>query len=441
MQKLYGKETEKALKNFTATGRPFSLRLAKNIVLVKLCAAEVNVLQGKLDKKIGRAIAQAAKEALVGKHDEQFVVDQTQGGAGTSMNMNVNEVLASRADQILKKKDFVHPNDHVNMSQSTNDVIPTAIRITVAELIDELLVSYQGYFEGFEEKAEEFKDILKVGRTHLQDALPITLGQEFAAHASAAKEDIRRIRQAQKSIFVINIGGTAIGTGLNASKKYADAMLKKLIRKTRFPLKRSGDLVYATQYVDGLVEVSAMLSVAATNIVKCMHDLRILASGPRTGFSEITFGKVQSGSSIMPGKVNPVMSEYLNQIALQVIGNNNTIALVAQAGQLELNVMTPILCQNIFESLSWLEDGVRQFTRLGLKKIKANQESCLKHFEESFALLTALAPQIGYDAATKIAQKAQKTNKRLKEVLIDEKILSEKEFEKIISSKKITKLT
>jgi aspartate ammonia-lyase len=441
MKKYYGRETKKALHNFTATGRPFSLRLAHAILLVKKCATQANIKTKKLDKKIGGAILKAVEEGLDGTYDTQFVVDETQGGGGTSMHMNVNEVIAARASEILQKPQSVHPNDHVNMSQSTNDVVATAIRITTAQMLDDLIDAYRLYHAAFDEKAQEFKDILKVGRTHLQDALPMTLGQEFGAHASALSKDIQRLTHAQKAVFEINLGGTAIGTGLNASRAYADYALDQLKKETHYPLRRAKDLIYATQYTDSLVEVSATLSVLATNIVKCMHDLRILASGPRTGFGEISFKKTQAGSSIMPGKNNPVMFEYLNQIALQVIGNNNTVALVAQAGQLELNVMTPLMARNIFESLEWLTDGVMQFTERGLKNIRANKKRCAEHFEASFAFLTALAPEIGYDKATQLAEKAHRTHMRLKDVLIEERVLTEAEYEKRISSQKLIKLT
>lgn len=437
-----GPETDKAQKNFTASGRTFSIELARNIALIKWCAAEANSKTKKLHPHIAAAIKKVAKEIYEGKHDMHIVVDQVQGGAGTSMNMNVNEIIWKRANKLLKKRFSVNPNDDVNMSQSTNDVIPTALRITALKKIDKLITAYEVYSSEFENKAKEFDHIIKVGRTHLQDAVPMTLGSEFRAHGSAAKADIERLKNLKKTLLQLNIGGTAIGTGINASKKYSDMMVRLLSRKTGYKFTRAKDLVYATQYVDSFVEVGAILSVLATNIVKCMHDMRILASGPYAGFAEIRFPEVQKGSSIMPGKVNPVMSEYLNQIALQVIGNANTTALAAQAGQLELNVMFPLIVKNMCQSLTWLEDGIIAFTTKALKGMKANEEKIKEHLEKSYAILTAISQEIGYDAAARIAKKAEKSNKSFKEIILsDEKILTEKEYIEIINNKALTKLT
>lgn len=441
MAEYLGPETKKAKKNFTATGVPFSLHLAYSIVRVKIAAAQANIFTKKLQRKKGRAILLAAKEFLDGKYDDHIVVDAIQGGAGTSMNMNINELLARRASVIIGTPQSVHPNDDVNMSQSTNDVVPTAMRIALAEQTDDILEALCVYESALLAKAKEFKDVLKVGRTHLQDALPMSLGQEFAAHARAVKKDVERIKKAQKGLFEINLGGTAIGTGLNANKKYANHALDRLKKDTKLPLKRSTDLVYATQYCDALVEISSVLSIAATSIMKCMHDLRLLASGPRTGYGEISFKKVQAGSSIMPGKVNPVMTEYLNQIAIQVIGNHSAVLMSAQAGQLELNVMAPVLFKNISESLQLLTDGLVQCAERGINNVTAHEDVCRKHLENSFAFLTALAPEIGYDRATRIAEKARRTDMSLKEVLVEENILSEDEYEKRISSPSLITLS
>lgn len=436
-----GPETKKAQQNFTASGQPFSIDLARNIALVKWCAADANAKTKKLHPHIAAAIKKVAKEIYEGKHDHHIVVDQIQGGAGTSMNMNVNEIIWKGAKKLLKNRFSLHVNDHVNMSQSTNDVVPTALKITTLQKIDTLIIAYEKYAAAFQKKSKEFNHIVKVGRTHLQDAVPMTLGDEFGAHGSAAVADIRRLKQIKKGLLEINIGGTAVGTGINATKKYADTMVRLLSRKTGYRFKRSRDLVYATQYVDSFVEVTAMLSVLSVNIVKCMHDMRMLASGPNAGLHEIQFPEVQKGSSIMPGKINPVMSEYLNQIALQVIGNANSTALAAQAGQLELNVMFPLIVKNICDSLSWLEDGVTKFTKKALVGIVANEANINKHLENSYAILTAISKKIGYDAAAEIAKKAAKTKKSFKEIILSDKILTEKEYIEMITDRKLTKLT
>ncbi|MBU1119189.1 aspartate ammonia-lyase [Patescibacteria group bacterium] len=437
---LYQKETKKALNNFQFTGRPFSIELAKNIARIKKCAAKTHTEQRTLRPVKGRAIAKAADEVLKGDHDEDIVVDELQGGAGTSMNMNVNEIIATRASQILKDKEEVHAIDDVNKAQSTNDVVPSAMKITALYYLDALIETYEEYYKEFDAKSKEYKDILKVGRTHLQDAIPITLGQEFGAHARAINEDIRRFKAVKKTLYSVNLGGTAIGTGLNATATFANSIIAKLAHETGYPLKRADNLVYATQYHDCFAEVSAMLAIASINICKCMNDLRLLSSGPKAGFGEISFSKLQAGSSIMPGKVNPVMSELLNQVAFQVIGNNTTIFMAVQSGQLELNVMLPVVAKTLFESLDLMIKGVNKFTERGLKKLRVDRKRCEFLVENSFTLITALTPKIGYDSAVDVLKEVQKTEVPLAEVLEKRGIMSKQEYKKLVSNKYLTQL-
>lgn len=429
---LYQDETKKALKNFPITGQPFFKPLAQNIALIKMAAAEVNQKLGVLDRKIAKAIFLSSKEVWQGKHNNQIVVDEIQGGAGTSMNMNVNEVIATLAQKKITNKK-IHALDHINKSQSTNDVVPTAMKITSLQLIDALIVVYQDYYQELQNKSKQFKNINKVGRTHLQDAVPITLGQEFGAQASAIKMDIKRLEHLKKQLLTINIGGTAIGTELNAPANFKKNIIKLLAKYSGYALQSAPDLIYSTQYVDGFVEVSAMLTVLATNLIKFMNDLRLMASGPLAGLNEIYFSACQKGSTIMPGKINPVMAEMLDQIGFQITGNHQTIILAAQAGQLELNVMLPIVAKNLFESLTILTNGLKQFTKLGLKGITANKKHCQQTLENSLATATALVPKLGYDVVANYVNRAIKENVTLKNLLIKDRVVTEKEYNKIIN--------
>lgn len=437
---LYQDETKKALENFQITGRHFSLHLAKNIALIKAAAAYANEQTEKLPHAISNAIQMASQEILNGTHDLDIVVDEIQGGAGTSINMNINEIIATRATEFLGDSSKVHSIDHVNMAQSTNDVIPAAMKITTYQLLNTLLSTYTNYQQKIAHKAEEFKDILKVARTHLQDAVPITLGQEFGAHASAVARDIERLRNVQKELYELNIGATAVGTGTNASRTYMEHTIQYIVKKTGIPFTQANNLIEINQYPDCFLSVSSVLTILAVNNIKFMNDLRLLSSGPHTGLGEITLRALQKGSSIMPGKVNPVMAELMNQIDFQIIGNNQTILMAIQAGQLELNVMLPIVAKNLFESLTILTNGITQFTNRTLKTIRANEEKCKQLFEHSFSVVTYLCPQIGYDKATKIVQKILATKKSLKIVLLEEHILSEEQYNKLVSDPHLTTL-
>ncbi len=429
---LYQDETKKAIENFIVTGHPFSARLAHRVALVKIAAAKANSATGVLPENISSAICAAAEELIRHDYDDHIVVDMIQGGAGTSINMNVNEIIATRATEILNDGTIVHPLDHVNRSQSTNDVVPTAMKIAALQLVDALIHSYRQFADGLEQKAHEFKDTIKTGRTHLQDAVPMTLGQEFGAHAAAARADIARLARTKESLYGLNLGGTAVGTGINATKAYQEAAVAYLAERTGYPFKPAANLIYATQYADGFMEVSATLTVAAANLIKCMNDLRLLASGPRAGLGEIQFAPLQKGSTIMPGKVNPVLAETINQICFQIIGNNQAIFMAVQAGQLELNVMLPVVAKNLFEALSSLSNGLDVFTSRALATLIANRERCRALLENSSVLATALTPKVGYDAAAAAVKQALAEQKSIRQVLVEQHILTEAEFDALV---------
>lgn len=437
MKILYREETKKAVENFIVTGHPFSARLAHRLAMVKIAAAKANEATGLLPKKISDTICQAAEELIRHDYDNNIVVDMIQGGAGTSINMNVNEIIASRAEEILNDGTAIHPLDHINLSQSTNDVVPTAMKIATLQLIDKLLEAYEKYASTMEQKSFEFKNILKTGRTHLQDAVPMMLGQEFGAHAAAARADIARIKRTIPGLLSVNLGGTAVGTGINATREYQKIAIEYLANRTGYPLKPAENLFYATQYADSFMEVSAILTVIAANLIKCMNDLRLLASGPRTGFAEIKFDSLQKGSSIMPGKINPVLAETINQICFQIIGNNQATFMAVQAGQLELNVMLPIVAKNLFESINSLANGLNVFSEKALKTLQANPERCLMILENSSVLATTLIQKIGYDKASEIVKQSLAENRPLKQILTEKKLMTEKDYNDILHNPKL----
>lgn len=427
----FQEETKKAIKNFSVSGKSFSVLLAKNIALVKREAAVVNFELNWLDKKISQAIVKAADEMIGGKFEGQIVVDQVQGGAGTSMNMNVNEILAGRATEILNNKTVVHPLEHVNKSQSTNDVVPTALKITLIAMLDLLLESLRKYFFELNVKSSEFAKIMKVGRTHLQDAVPISLGREFKAQATAIGKDISRLESMRKELCELNIGGTAVGTMINCSPLYVKKMSRRLSLATGYPLKSARDMVYSTQYADVYLHLSSLLSVLSSSLIKFMNDLRLMSSGPRAGIGEVRFAPLQKGSTIMPGKVNPVLAEMLNQVAFQVAGNNLTIFLAVQAGQLELNVMLPIVAKNLFESLEWLSKSISTFTEKGLRTIIANSEYCRKTLKKSSVDITTLSKKIGYEKAENLLNISLKEDKNLEDLVIEKGIMSLSEYRRL----------
>lgn len=438
----YGIQTLRAVENFPITGYRIHDELVRALAMVKKAAALANMETKRLPKDIGDAIVQAASELMDGQFHDQIIVDPIQGGAGTSTNMNVNEVIANRAIEILGKDKgdytIVSPNTHVNMSQSTNDAVPTAIHIAVLNLLEQLLATMEDMHQVFKEKAQEFSDVIKMGRTHLQDAVPIRLGQEFEAYSLVVERDIKRIRQSRQHLYELNMGATAVGTGLNADPRYIESVVKHLVEISGLPLKSADNLVDATQNADAYAEVSAALKVSMMNMSKIANDLRLMASGPRAGLAEITLPARQPGSSIMPGKVNPVMAELINQIAFQVIGNDHTICLAVEAGQLELNVMEPVLVFNLLQSITIMNNGFRSFTDYCLKGIEANVDRLKEYVEKSVGVLTAVNPHIGYERAAQIAAEAIRTGEPIRDLCLKYGVLTEEELNIILDPFEMT---
>ncbi|MBL5846095.1 aspartate ammonia-lyase [Bacillus sporothermodurans] len=438
----YGIQTLRAVENFQITGNRIHEELIKGMAMVKKAAALANMDIKRLYSGIGEAIVKAADELIEGKWHDQIIVDPIQGGAGTSINMNVNEVLANRALELMgeEKGDYFRcsPNTHVNMSQSTNDAFPSAIHIAVLNLLETLLVSMEEMKAVFQEKAEEFNPIIKMGRTHLQDAVPIRLGQEFEAYSRVIGRDIKRIKQSLQHLYELNMGATAVGTGLNADPRYIELVVKHLAQISGLPLIGAEHLVDATQNTDAYTEVSAALKVCMMNMSKIANDLRLMASGPRAGLGEIMLPARQPGSSIMPGKVNPVMAEVINQVAFQVIGNDHTICLASEAGQLELNVMEPVLVYNLLQSISIMNNAFRTFTVNCLKGIKANEKRLKDYVEKSAGLITAVNPHIGYEVAARIAREAIVNGEPIRELCLKYDVLTEEELNLILDPYEMT---
>lgn len=396
----------------------------------------------KLDQQIAQAIIQACDEILDGNLRDQFIVDAIQGGAGTSANMNANEVIANRAIEILggTKGDYsiVHPNDHVNMSQSTNDVIPTAGKITVLKLLPQTIKELEKLEKAMEEKEAEFDDILKMGRTQLQDAVPMKLGQSFGAFAHVLKRDIKRLKNVMDEMKVLNIGATAIGTAINVAPYYLANISYELSKVAGISLKQADDLIDATQNLDGFVSVSGVLKTCAVDISKISNDLRLMSSGPRTGLSEINLPARQNGSSIMPGKINPVIPEVVSQVAYLIIGHDYTITMAAEAGQLELNAFEPVLFHHLFESIDTLKEAAATLTKHCITGITANKGQCEEYIEKSVGISTALCPYIGYAKSAEIAKKSLKTGISVKELVLEEGLLKEEELKEILKPEKMT---
>ena len=396
----------------------------------------------KLDQQIAQAIIQACDEILDGNLRDQFIVDAIQGGAGTSANMNANEVIANRAIEILggTKGDYsiVHPNDHVNMSQSTNDVIPTAGKIIVLKLLPQTIKELEKLEKAMEEKEAEFDDILKMGRTQLQDAVPMRLGQSFGAFAHVLKRDIKRLKNVMDEMKVLNIGATAIGTAINVAPYYLANISYELSKVAGISLKQADDLIDATQNLDGFVSVSGVLKTCAVDISKISNDLRLMSSGPRTGLSEINLPARQNGSSIMPGKINPVIPEVVSQVAYLIIGHDYTITMAAEAGQLELNAFEPVLFHHLFESIDTLKEAAATLTKHCITGITANKGQCEEYIEKSVGISTALCPYIGYAKSAEIAKKSLKTGISVKELVLEEGLLKEEELKEILKPEKMT---
>ncbi|MCY6485177.1 aspartate ammonia-lyase [Clostridium aestuarii] len=431
----YGVQTLRAAENFKITGLTIHPQFIIALAEVKKAAAITNMSARVLEERIGNAIIEACDEIIAGNLHEYFITDPIQGGAGTSMNMNANEVIANRATEILggEKGDYiVHPNDHVNMGQSTNDVIPTSGKITTGKLLNTALEKLEQLYEALQSKAKEFDCVVKMGRTQMQDAVPIRLGQEFNAYSRAIKRDICRIKTTLPNLLSVNMGGTAVGTGINADERYVENIALELREVTGLDITQAEDLVDGTQNLDCYVEVSAALKTCAVNLSKMANDFRLLSSGPRCGFGEINLPSKQNGSSIMPGKVNPVIPEVVSQVAFNVIGNDMTITMAAEAGQLELNAFEPVVFYKLFQSIDTIKNGVDTFVKNCIKGITANDKRCKELVYNSVGIITAICPHVGYKKAAEIAKKAIKTDKAVTEIALEEGVLNKEEIDTIL---------
>ena len=436
----YGIQTQRAIENFPVSGIQAHPAFIHAYLMVKKAAAIVNMDVGSLDKEKGKAIIQAADEGLTGKYDDQFLVDVFQAGAGTSFNMNVNEVLANRALEILggKKGDytFLSPNDHVNMSQSSNDTFPTATHIAVVLVLDELIPILEQLSQAFSKKGLEFCTIAKSGRTHLMDAMPVTLGDEFNAYSSSIRRATRRIQQRRNDLLELPIGGTATGTGVNTHPEFRSRIVNNLSKLTSKKFIPCSDTFEALQSRSQLVALSGSLKELAIELIRISNDLRLLNSGPTTGLGEIELPPMQPGSSIMPGKVNPVMAECMNMICFHIIGSDTTVTLAGQAGQMELNVMTPVITYNILTSLTRLIHYIPNFVENCITGIKSNEETCKANIDMNPSLATLLSPKIGYLKAADLAKESLEKKQSVKKLSIEKGYLTEKEANILFDMKK-----
>ncbi len=437
----YGVQTQRAVDNFYITGRKMGEypEFVKAIGYVKLAAVQTNHALGLIDDKMLKVISEACQDIIDGKFHDQFPVDMIQGGAGTSVNMNANEVLANRALEIMgyEKGDYQHcyPNDHLNLSQSTNDVYPTTVKLAIIMMNHILVEHLQKLNESFRAKGKEFHDVIKMGRTQLQDAVPMTLGQEFEAYAANLDEEIILLNNISNLFLEINMGGTAIGTGLNAPEGYPKLCAEKLATLTGEDFVSAANLVEATPDTGSFLIYSSVLKRTAVKLSKICNDLRLLSSGPRAGLNEINLPPMQPGSSIMPGKVNPVIPEVVNQVCFKVIGNDLTVTLAAQAGQLQLNVMEPVLSESIIESMIFLQRAMDTLRTKCIDGITANREVCKNMVMNSIGIVTALNPYIGYKTSTKIAQEAMETGKSVYDLVLEHDILSKEKLDEILDPK------
>jgi len=439
---LYGVQTERARLNFPVSGLAPLPAFVTAVVWIKKAAALTHKDTGRLEARLADAIVTAADEVLAGKHRDQFVVDPYQAGAGTSHNMNANEVLANRANEILGEKRGtykpVHPNDHVNMAQSTNDVIPTAIRLGALAQLPGLLNALDGLAQAFLAKGRAFDQILKSGRTHLQDATPVRLGQEFTAYGHTIERNRRRIAQAAEDLRELGIGGSAVGTGLNVEPAYFEAMIRHLRKITGLELRAGADRFQLMQSMGDAAALSGALRTLAVDLGKIANDIRLLVSGPRTGLAEITLPAVQPGSSIMPGKVNPSIAEMVNMVCFQVIGNDATVAAAAEAGQLELNVMMPVIAHNLFFMMHLLTSAATIFTERCVTGIEADEAMCAHWLDRSPALVTALAPKIGYAESAKLAKEAIAKNETVRQLVTEKGVLKGVELDAVLDLRAMT---
>ena len=438
VEAYYGVQSLRAMENFSITGAPMHTEMINSLARLKKACAMANAAAGVIDARIATAIEQACDMILGGKFHDQFIVDPIQGGAGTSMNMNANEVIANVANEILgvEKGDYsvVHPNDHVNYGQSTNDVIPTAGKMTTLVLMQELEESMEVLRTALHKKEKDFDPILKMGRTQMQDAVPIRLGQEFGAYATAVGRCLQRIQRTKEELYIINMGGTAIGTGLNADRAYFRNIAATLSALTGMPFQQAYDLIDATQNIDCFASVSSALRNFALTISKIANDLRLMSSGPRTGFGEINLPARQNGSSIMPGKVNPVIPEVVSQVAYKVSGNDVAISMAVEAGQMELNAFEPVVFQCLFESITMLKNAVDTFVSNCIDGITANEERCRELLESSVGIVTALCPHIGYAKAATIAKEALAKRVPVRTLLLEQNIMTAEKLDTVLNA-------
>ncbi|WP_459478344.1 aspartate ammonia-lyase [Clostridium saccharoperbutylacetonicum] len=436
VEAYYGIQSLRASRNFNITKKPLHKDFIISLAEIKKAAAITNRDAELLTPTIANAIINACEEIISGKFHDQFIVDPIQGGAGTSANMNANEVISNRAIELLGEKkgsyNIIHPNDHVNMAQSTNDVFPTAGKLTVLKMLPKTISELQRLYNALKLKSLEFNNVIKMGRTQLQDAVPIRLGQSFNAFASMIKRDIDRLKSVEKEMLILNIGGTAIGTSINVCPEYLTNITPNLKKVCGFDVVQSKDLIDATQNLDCFVAVSGILKTCAVNLSKMANDLRLLSSGPKTGFGEINLPSMQNGSSIMPGKINPVILEVVSQVAFNIIGNDFTITMAAEAGQLELNAFEPVLFHNLFESIETLENATTTLIDNCILGITANEDRCKELLNSSVGIVTALCPYIGYKKSADIAKISLKTGTSIKELVLNEGILTSSELDAIL---------
>ncbi len=442
--RYYGAQTQRSLQNFKIGGEKFQRELIRAYAILKKAAAVSNESAGKLDSNISQAIIQAADEVIEGKLDEHFPLVVWQTGSGTQSNMNFNEVIANRAIEILGgqlgSKDPVHPNDHVNMSQSTNDTFPTAINIAAAEMVfNQLIPSLKKLLKSLAQKSKDYDSIVKLGRTHLQDATPLSLGQEFSGYASMINHNIERLEASLDQCYELAMGGTAVGTGINSYEGFAESVAKNIASITRLPFKSASNKFEAVATQDSIVELSGSLKTLAASLFKIANDIRWLASGPRSGIGEIIIPSNEPGSSIMPGKVNPTQCEAMTMVCTQVMGNDLTISIAGASGNFELNVFRPVIAYNIIQSIRLLNDACDSFRKNCIDGITPNKDRIKSNLYDSLMLVTALNPHIGYDKAAEVAKKAHKDNTSLKEAVIELGYLSEEDFDKLVDPNKMIK--
>ncbi|WP_294520727.1 aspartate ammonia-lyase [uncultured Anaerovibrio sp.] len=438
----YGVQTLRAMENFKITGQKVDSDFVQAMAKVKKASALANMSTGRMPEEVGKLLVAAADEIIAGKMLDQFPVDPIQGGAGTSFNMNMNEVLCNRALEMSGKEkgryDIISPNNHGNMAQSTNDTFPTAIKVCLSFKGKKLIAALDRLATELEKKAEEYADIIKMGRTHLQDAVPITLGQEMGSYASSIRRGIHRIEHAIDEIHVMNMGGTAVGTGLNAEPEYIKNVAKTLSEVTGETYRTADNMIDATNNTDGFADVSSAMKNTALVLIKMANDFRMMASGPRCGYYELKLPMRQPGSSIMPGKVNPVIAEVLNQTCYQVIGNDLAVSFGVENGQFELNVMEPVMAFNMFNSMKYLTNAVDGFVDKLLLNLQPNTEQCQAWVDKSVGIVTALLPHVGYENSAMLAKEAYNSGRPIREVILEKGLLTQEQLDKILAPKAMT---